>query len=124
MQPADKGNTQRKTRSQDAPQGDTPEDENEPSQAPAKERPTLSQYKVRTSATDRTLDAMFPVTAPSRTQSRDEAGTSASQTKKESTIQESVCYLASVRGLRKNVLERKHIRRSISSKISLQNLRL
>jgi hypothetical protein len=72
----------------------------------------LSQHKVRTSLTDRTLDSMFPAANPTRMDSDSNAGTvepsRGSSTSRE--IKESECYLTSVRKLRQAVLKRKHKR--------------
>jgi DNA mismatch repair protein MLH1 len=87
----------------------------------AKQKKILSQHKVRTSKQDRTLDSMFvPVSQGSKTQSRTsesvndppESSNSTRQpqpsTMKEVVIEESECYLTSIRKLRTAIQESKH----------------
>ncbi|KAI0032604.1 DNA mismatch repair protein MutL [Vararia minispora EC-137] len=69
------------------------------------ERKIYSQHKVRTSAADRTLDAMFPVPGPSQVKDAEPASTPKAR---ETFIQESTCYLLSIRGMRRRVLQQRH----------------
>ena len=62
------------------------------------------QHKVRTSATDRTLDSMFPKVNPSQIQDVDPDPAPA----KGGEIKQSICRLASVSKLRERVTKEKH----------------
>ncbi|KAJ3554935.1 hypothetical protein NM688_g2846 [Phlebia brevispora] len=64
---------------------------------------TLSQHKVRTSQSDRTLDSMFPVINPSQ-----KDNSSAQEPLKPPEIPESDCLLASVKILRERIALGKH----------------
>ncbi|KAJ7145341.1 histidine kinase-like ATPase, partial [Mycena crocata] len=73
---------------------------------PAPPKKTLSQYKVRTSLQDRTLESMFPVANPTQIDSRGEG--KSVQTSKSREITESECFLTSVKTLRQKALKGKH----------------
>ena len=62
------------------------------------------QHKVRTSATDRTLDSMFPKVNPSQIQDVDPDPAPA----KGREIKQSICRLASVSNLRARVTKERH----------------
>ncbi|KAJ7839580.1 histidine kinase-like ATPase [Mycena olivaceomarginata] len=66
---------------------------------------TLSQYKVRTSLQDRTLESMFPVVNPTHI-----AGASSAKGKSNADreIKESECTLTSVKRLRQKAIKGKH----------------
>ncbi|THH13620.1 hypothetical protein EW146_g6622 [Bondarzewia mesenterica] len=72
----------------------------------------LSQHKVRTSVADRTLDSMFPVASqsPIPCADGDASPTIAQVREKERVVKESVCYLDSIKRLRKNVIDQTHER--------------
>jgi DNA mismatch repair protein MLH1 len=69
---------------------------------------TSSQYKVRTSLQDRTLESMFPVVNPTQIEGQSK-GKSADTTKSRE-IKESQCNLTSVKKLRQNAIKGKHKR--------------
>jgi DNA mismatch repair protein MLH1 len=74
---------------------------------------TQSQHKVRTSLRDRTLDSMFPVANPAQIHGIDDSEPGADpppNVPKSRDIQESECYLTSVRDLRASVTQSKHNR--------------
>lgn len=79
---------------------------------PSTKKKVASQYKVRTSHHDRTLDSMFPVAHPSQiTNTQKQSGTQAKgQPNTSKEIKETECYLASVIALRANILANRHIR--------------
>ncbi|TFL07271.1 histidine kinase-like ATPase [Pterulicium gracile] len=81
---------------------------------PSTKKKVASQYKVRTSHHDRTLDSMFPVAHPSQiTNTQKQSGTQAKgQPNTSKEIKETECYLASVIALRANILANRHIRLS------------
>lgn len=83
-------------------------------QGPSTKKKVASQYKVRTSHHDRTLDSMFPVAHPSQiTNTQKQSGTQAKgQPNTSKEIKETECYLASVIALRANILANRHIRLS------------
>ncbi|VDC07390.1 unnamed protein product [Peniophora sp. CBMAI 1063] len=97
-----KGKEKERNSSQDDIQGS-----DLPKPAP-KDRQILSQYKVRTSAADRTLDSMFP--APSRTQSGGGAVPSEPSTPgvRKMWIQESSVRLDQLTSLRRRVIKNRH----------------
>ncbi|KAJ7770488.1 histidine kinase-like ATPase [Mycena metata] len=70
---------------------------------------TLSQYKVRTSLQDRTLESMFPVANPTRIDSGPSSAKGKSvDTSKSREIKESECILTSVQKLRQRAIKGKH----------------
>ncbi|KAJ7695474.1 histidine kinase-like ATPase [Mycena rosella] len=76
--------------------------------APAPPKKTSSQYKVRTSLQDRTLESMFPVPNPTHIEGQSSAKGKAADTSKSREIKESQCYLTSVKTLRQNAIKGKH----------------
>ncbi|KAJ7755378.1 histidine kinase-like ATPase [Mycena maculata] len=91
------------------------EDENEENAAgepkpaaPAPPKKTLSQYKVRTSLQDRTLESMFPVANPMQIEGRSSSKGKPADTLKSREIKESECFLTSVKKLRQNAIKGKH----------------
>ncbi|KAF9819424.1 hypothetical protein IEO21_02167 [Rhodonia placenta] len=97
-------------------------EDDSPMSAPSTQlkKKVLSQHKVRTSLTDRTLDSMFPVISPSQQPGSDAATGTTNRTAQEATpgtprvreIKESECFLTSVRDLRQAVLKGRHRRLS------------
>ncbi|KAJ7910618.1 histidine kinase-like ATPase [Mycena leptocephala] len=91
-------------------------DDNEAEEAAAETKPTastapkktLSQYKVRTSLQDRTLESMFPVVNPTRIEGVSSAKGKSADTSKSREIKESECILTSVKRLRQNAIKGKH----------------
>ncbi|KAF7289882.1 DNA-mis-repair domain-containing protein [Mycena indigotica] len=83
------------------------EDENEEKTRPSPLKKTASQYKVRTSLQDRTLESMFPVLNPTQMQNG-ESSTSTARVKQPREVQESDCILTSVKTLRQSVVKGKH----------------
>nr|GAT48497.1 predicted protein [Mycena chlorophos] len=78
---------------------------------PSPPKKTASQYKVRTSMQDRTLDSMFPVLNPTQIQGGDPGPASASTAPKPRLLREiteSDCILTSVQTLRQAVAKGKH----------------
>ncbi|KAJ6571736.1 histidine kinase-like ATPase [Mycena capillaripes] len=69
---------------------------------------TLSQYKVRTSLQDRTLESMFPVVNPTQIDELSSGKGKSVDTSKSREIKESECILTSVRKLRQNAIKGKH----------------
>lgn len=91
------------------------------------ERKTYPNHKVRTSLKDRTLDSMFPVAHPSQKLSNDstEDGIATPATppvNKEKDINESQCFLTSIKDLRTAVVCAKHSRQRSSFPMSLTPL--
>ncbi|KAJ7207096.1 histidine kinase-like ATPase [Mycena pura] len=84
---------------------DEAREEKQPPPAPHKK--TLSQYKVRTSLQDRTLESMFPVVNPTKTEGSSDKGKSA-EAFKTREIKESECILSSVQTLRQSVIKGQH----------------
>ncbi|KAF7350452.1 DNA-mis-repair domain-containing protein [Mycena venus] len=82
------------------------EDEEEP--RPNAPKKTASQYKVRTSLQDRTLESMFPVANPSQIDGAAKGKSAAADTSKSREIKESECILTSVKRLRQNAIKGKH----------------
>ncbi|KAJ7889722.1 histidine kinase-like ATPase [Mycena leptocephala] len=91
-------------------------DDNKAEEAAAETKPTastapkktLSQYKVRTSLQDRTLESMFPVVNPTRIEGVSSAKGKSADTSKSREIKESECILTSVKRLRQNAIKGKH----------------
>ncbi|KAJ7637128.1 histidine kinase-like ATPase [Roridomyces roridus] len=84
-----------------------------PPNVSAPPKKTLSQYKVRTSLQDRTLDSMFPVVNPTHIDARPGSSSAKGKSMNASTsklrdIQESECYLTSVKTLRQKAAKGKH----------------
>ncbi|KAF7300657.1 DNA-mis-repair domain-containing protein [Mycena chlorophos] len=75
---------------------------------PSPPKKTASQYKVRTSMQDRTLDSMFPVLNPTQIQGGDPGSASAPKPRLLREITESDCILTSVQTLRQAVAKGKH----------------
>ncbi|KAF8189866.1 histidine kinase-like ATPase [Mycena galopus ATCC 62051] len=77
------------------------------SSAPKK---TSSQFKVRTSGQDRTLESMIPVLNPTHIERTSSAKgkSAAADTSKSREIKESECILTSVQRLRQNAIKGKH----------------
>lgn len=73
---------------------------------------TSSQYKVRTSLKDRTLESMFPVANPAKVTPNPSGQAKAADTLpgtfKAREVKESECYLTSVQSLRRNLIKGKH----------------
>ncbi|KAJ6493696.1 histidine kinase-like ATPase [Mycena vitilis] len=88
---------------------DEDEDVIEPKLTPATApKKTLSQYKVRTSLQDRTLESMFPVVNPTRIGEASSGKGKSADTSKSREIKESECILTSVKKLRQNAIKGKH----------------
>ncbi|KAJ7234636.1 histidine kinase-like ATPase [Mycena haematopus] len=81
--------------------------ESKPS-APSAPKKTLSQYKVRTSLQDRTLESMFPVLNPTQIDGTAKGKSAAADTSKSREIKESECNLTSVKRLRQKAIKGKH----------------
>ncbi|KAJ7052919.1 DNA mismatch repair protein MutL [Mycena amicta] len=79
----------------------------EPARDEDHRKKTASQYKVRTSLQDRTLDSMFPVLNPTQIQNG-ESSSASSTPRPPREIKESVCILSSVKTLRQAVAKGKH----------------
>ncbi|KAJ6486921.1 histidine kinase-like ATPase [Mycena sanguinolenta] len=75
---------------------------------PSAPKKTLSQYKVRTSLQDRTLESMFPVHNPTQIDDTAKGKSAAADTSKSREIKESECILTSVKRLRQKVIKGKH----------------
>ncbi|KAF7349273.1 DNA-mis-repair domain-containing protein [Mycena sanguinolenta] len=75
---------------------------------PSAPKKTLSQYKVRTSLQDRTLESMFPVRDPTQIDDTAKGKSAAADTSKSREIKESECILTSVKRLRQKVIKGKH----------------
>ncbi|KAJ7057880.1 histidine kinase-like ATPase [Mycena amicta] len=87
---------------------DVEDDHNDEQQnRPSPPKKTASQYKVRTSLQDRTLDSMFPVLDPTRIQNG-ESSSASSTPRPPREIKESDCILSSVKTLRQAVAKGKH----------------
>ncbi|KAJ7096712.1 hypothetical protein B0H15DRAFT_946177 [Mycena belliarum] len=69
---------------------------------------TASQYKVRTSLQDRTLESMFPVINPTQIEGSSSGKGKPADISKSREIKESECYLTSVKTLRQNAIKGKH----------------
>ncbi|KAK7046661.1 DNA-mis-repair domain-containing protein [Favolaschia claudopus] len=69
---------------------------------------TASQYKVRTSLQDRTLESMFPVVNPTQIAESAKGAPSTPDTSKSRDIKESECILTSVTRLRQSAIKGKH----------------
>ncbi|KAJ7336310.1 histidine kinase-like ATPase [Mycena albidolilacea] len=78
--------------------------EPKPAQSGAPKK-TLSQFKVRTSLQDRTLESMFPVVNPTQI---DGASSAKGKSNADREIKESECTLTSVKRLRQKVIKGKH----------------
>ncbi|KAJ6590595.1 histidine kinase-like ATPase [Mycena vulgaris] len=76
--------------------------------APAPPKKTASQYKVRTSLQDRTLESMFPIVNPTHIETSSSNKGKPAETFKSREIKESECYLTSVKTLRQNAIKGKH----------------
>ncbi|KAJ7512062.1 histidine kinase-like ATPase [Mycena galericulata] len=104
--------TSKKRKGKERAKDEDQEEENaEPkAMAPAPPKKTLSQYKVRTSLQDRTLESMFPVANPSQIEGRPGSSSKgkSTDTSKSREIKESECILTSVKNLRQNAIKRKH----------------
>ncbi|KAJ7634137.1 histidine kinase-like ATPase [Mycena polygramma] len=88
---------------------DEDEDVAEPKSTPATApKKTLSQYKVRTSLQDRTLESMFPVVNPTQIDDASSGKGKSADTSKSREIKESECILTSVEKLRQNAIKGKH----------------
>ncbi|KAJ7484753.1 histidine kinase-like ATPase [Mycena latifolia] len=75
---------------------------------PAPPKKTASQYKVRTSLQDRTLESMFPVANPTQIEGASSSKGKSADTSKSREIKESECYLTSVKTLRQKAIKGKH----------------
>jgi DNA mismatch repair protein MLH1 len=71
---------------------------------------TLSQHKVRTSLQVRTLDSMFPVPNPSRIDPAMKTDNPSTGQQKSREVEESKCFLTSVKNLRQSLAKGKHTR--------------
>ncbi|KAF8156932.1 DNA binding protein [Crassisporium funariophilum] len=87
---------------------DTREEGDLPISAVEPKKKTYSHHKVRTSLHDRTLDSMFPVANESQVGSQSAQATPVNTLTKSREIEESQCFLTSVKNLRQKIIKGKH----------------
>ncbi|KAJ7151144.1 histidine kinase-like ATPase [Mycena filopes] len=103
---ADEGSGSKKRKGKERARDEDEEEEAPRPSAPPKK--TLSQYKVRTSLQDRTLESMSPIVNPNTQVDAAAKGDPSSTSKPRAEIKESECILSSVQKLRQRLVKGKH----------------